>query len=280
MRLVTWNIEHGRANERHRSGAGRSRPDFLRDALHHIAEYEPDVVALQEVDRFQPRSYFADQAQLIANTLRPRGFTWSHYVPSIVRVGFVRVPGVSVPGAHLLPSFGNMMISRFRPRQWKVADLGRAKLRWRTSGVPLPVPGENRTLLAAHFAEQGLTVAATHLELQSQVARAQLNTAWELTRSVGLPAVLLGDYNLSLEGTQVAVNAATARTAVTATGDLAVSQPTFPSIDPTHALDQALCGAGPDCSLDVVSVSTIELDVSDHNALVVDIEVDGDARTD
>lgn len=282
MRLITWNIEHGCANKRHREGAGRARPDFLRAALHRIAEYEPDVVTLQEVDRFQPRSYFADQAKLVNDTLQPYGFTWSHYVPSIVRVGFLRVPGVSVPGSRFLPSFGNMMISRVRPHQWKVADLGRAKLRWRAGGVPLPVPGENRTLLAARFGERtaslGMTVAATHLELESAMARSQLNKAWRLTRSIGIPAVLLGDYNLSLEGTRVAVDAETTNEPVTATGDLAVSQPTFPSIDPAHALDQALCTAGPDCSLNVVSVSTIELDVSDHNALMVDIEVETDAR--
>ncbi|MDO5720850.1 MAG: endonuclease/exonuclease/phosphatase family protein [Actinomycetaceae bacterium] len=284
MRLITWNIEHGRANARHRAGAGRARAHVLQTALNRIADYEPDVVTFQEVDRFQPRSYFTDQAQLIADTFRSRGFTWSHYVPSIVRLGLVRAPGLAVPGASWLPSFGNMMVSRSRPRQWKIADLGRAKLRWRTNGIPLPVPGENRTLLAARFGESAvsspITVASTHLELQSAVARSQLNAAWKLTRSVGLPAVLLGDYNLSLQGTKVAVGAVTAEEPKRATSDLAVSQPTFPSVNPAYALDQALCSAGPGCSLDVVAVSTIELDVSDHNALVVDIEVDDDSHTD
>ncbi|WP_414638374.1 endonuclease/exonuclease/phosphatase family protein, partial [Actinomycetospora sp.] len=48
MRLATWNVQHGRSHE-------DGRVDLDRFAAA-VGELDADVLALQEVDRVQPRS--------------------------------------------------------------------------------------------------------------------------------------------------------------------------------------------------------------------------------
>ncbi|MDO5729737.1 MAG: endonuclease/exonuclease/phosphatase family protein [Actinomycetaceae bacterium] len=279
MRLITWNIQHGRTNTRHPAGAGRADPEFLTDALETVASYQPDHVLLQEVDRYQYRSGWADQPRLAFEALQPHGFTWFHYTPSIVRLGLLGINPTMVPAARSLPSFGNMILSRTTPQTWKVAHLGRARTRWVGGRLPHPIPGEHRALTAAHFADGDVAVGTTHLELDSQVARTQLAKAWSLMRSFGSPAVLLGDFNLSPEGTYSAIGVNTTDSPIVADCEIVAAKPSFPATDPTIALDQAVCtlnDAGGELAIN--RVETLELPVSDHNALIVDISVYNHAR--
>lgn len=279
MRLITWNIQHGRTNARHRFGAGRTEPEFLRDALETVASYQPDHVLLQEVDRYQFRSHWANQPRVAFETLERYGFTWSHYTPSIVRLGLLTLNPAMVPAARHLPSFGNMILSRRQPHQWKIARLGRGRTRWVGGRPPHPIPGEHRCLIAARFANPDFTVATTHLELDSPVARQQLATAWELVRSFNVPAALLGDFNLSPEGTHAAIGVKATDSPATTDCHIVAATPSFPATDPTTALDQAVCTLNDTGGeLAITRVKTLELPVSDHNALIVDLSVHDHAR--
>lgn len=70
MRVVTWNIRHGRPQRGYTSN---------RKLAEAVAELRADVLAVQEVDRRVIRSWFADQPALIASAA---GAFASDYAPA------------------------------------------------------------------------------------------------------------------------------------------------------------------------------------------------------
>lgn len=83
MRVVTWNVRHGRP----RRGFASNRK--LADA---VARFDADVVAVQEVDRRVVRSWFADQPALVAQAA---GSAATDYAPAR-RVAITGTDGVAL----------------------------------------------------------------------------------------------------------------------------------------------------------------------------------------
>jgi endonuclease/exonuclease/phosphatase family metal-dependent hydrolase len=257
LRLASVNLFSGRS-----LADGRADPDRIAAA---VASLDADVLALQEVDRHQPRSAGIDQAALVAEAV---GAVAHRFVPLVL--GTPGVPGW-VPGPRHDdaaderpgPSYGVALVSRRSVSSWHVLHLDPPPGRW-----PLAIPSrpprliwlsdEPRAAVAAVLARPRLTVACTHLSFVPGVNVVQLRRLRRWLEQLPGPRVLLGDLNLP------------GRLPARLTGWTSlVSAATFPASTPRAQVDHAL-GADP---VDVVPGSgrAVRLPISDHRALVVDL---------
>lgn len=252
MRIATFNILHGRAPE-----DGRVDLERFADA---VAALDADVLALQEVDRDQPRSHGADLTALAA---RASGAPEHRFAATLAGTPDVwtAATGDLQPRA---AAYGIALLSRFPVREWRTLAL--PALRGRT---PVVFPGRRRpvlvrdepraALVAVVETPQGdLTVAATHLTFIPAWNAVQLRRlVGRLPRSG--PAVLLGDLNLD----------APRPARITGWRSL-VDAETYPVETPTRQLDHVL-GRGPvRATGGGVAVAT---GLSDHRALSVEVSL-------
>ncbi len=281
LRLGTFNIQHGRGDD-----GGRPDPERLERAL---AGLGVDVLALQEVDRLQPRSRGVDQVALAA---RATGLPWVRFAPTLlgdVRSARTRTPVARVPRALTTspsgaaqssgaPAYGVALLSRHPVLAWFVAPLPgprgvMSRLRGRARH-PAHRDGEPRVCLAAVVrAPDGLlVVASTHLTRTPRVAAQQLDVALRglatLARRSGVgddeavPAVLLGDLNLR----RAAVDPVRTRQRFPVT--VLATARTHPATAPTRQIDHVL-GIGPIAAAGPAAAP--RLDVSDHRPLTVEV---------
>ena len=227
--------------------------------VHAVQALAPDVLGLQEVDRFQPRSHSADLTRQVAEAL---GAEHWRFVPALVGT-----PGGTWRAATdddhdgTEPAYGVGLVSRWPVRSWHVTRLAAAPVR-----SPIVLPGtrqvvwlrdEPRVGLAAVVeTPQGVvTVATTHLSFVPGWNGAQLRRlTGELARLPG-PQVLLGDLNMPRPFPQLL----TGWRPLARTG-------TYPAEQPRVQLDHVLaCGDLPP----VTAVEAPRLAVSDHRALLV-----------
>jgi endonuclease/exonuclease/phosphatase family metal-dependent hydrolase len=177
LRVATWNIFSGRTWD-------GSRVD-LDLTLTILRRLDADLVAIQEVDRDQPRSHRADQAGLLAGAL---GMEW-RYAPAMLGAlggpeGWrASVPGQPDPGGG---AYGIALLSRLPLDQVET--------------VLLPQSGrdEPRVALVARLADgsRRLTVAGTHLSFVPGPNVGQLRALQRHLDARGGPRLLLGDLNL------------------------------------------------------------------------------------
>ena len=252
MRLASFNILHGRAFD-----GGPVSTERLVEAC---ASLDADVLALQEVDRHQPRSGGVDQTAAVAEGT---GAAWWRFEPAVIGE-----PGGSWRAAedgegHLDAGYGVALVSRRPVRGWHVLRLEAAPLR---SPVYIPgrkafvlSPDEPRRVLAAEVdgPTGPVVVASTHLSFVPGWNAGQLRRSTRWLGGLGPSCVLLGDTNLpgAVPGW------------VSGWRNLARA-PTFPADQPSMQIDHAL-GHGP--LPPVTAFATRRLLLSDHRALVVDL---------
>jgi endonuclease/exonuclease/phosphatase family metal-dependent hydrolase len=177
LKVATWNISAGRTWD-------GSRVD-LDLTLVTLRRLDADLVAVQEVDRDQPRSHRADQARQLGEAL---GMEW-RYAPALLGTpgsseGWrAPAPGDADPGG---TAYGVALLSRLPLEE--------------TETVLLPQSGrdEPRVALIAGLADGGprLTVAGTHLSFVAGPNLAQLRALQDHLDERGGPRLLLGDLNL------------------------------------------------------------------------------------
>jgi endonuclease/exonuclease/phosphatase family metal-dependent hydrolase len=249
VRLATFNILHGRSPE-----DGRVDLDRFADA---VAQLDADVLAMQEVDRAQPRSGCADLTALAAEAM---GAVAHRFVAALAGT-----PGVTWgPASGQEPAdtaaYGIALLSRY-PTTWGPV----VRLPTLRGRAPLLVPGRRRPILVRDEPRVGMSaqvstpvgtvsVTTTHLSL---IAGWNVVQLVRLARALacGTPAVLLGDLNMA---PSPAARASRLRPLAT--------QPTYPQDRPTRQLDHILArGVGP-----AAAGRAYRLPVSDHRALVVD----------
>lgn len=258
MRLVTFNVQHGLTA----SGVDSAAYDEA------MRELDADVLALQEVDQGQARSGRADQARLAADAM---GAVDVRFAATIIgKPGGSWRPAAaaaaalpdSQPGDE--PRYGIALASRFPVRSWHELRLPAAPGKWPIavpqSRVPVLIADEPRAVLAAVLEVPGgvMTVATTHLSFAPGWNVWQLRRVIKFLRPLPAPRVLLGDLNIP---------AAVAKRL----GDWRplVTMPTYPAADPKVQFDHALGHGGVPA---VSGFATPRLGISDHRALVVDIE--------
>jgi len=258
VRVATFNLLHGRS-----PADDRVRADRLAAA---VREIDADVLALQEVDRDQPRS---DRLDLTAVAAEAMEAVDARFVPALTGLpGSWRAAGGNEPADS--PGYGIALLSRRPVRSWRVVRLPALPVRvpFRVvGGRPVLVRDEPRAAVVAEIDDGDtdrdgpITVAGTHLSYLPGWNLVQLR---RLTAQLGDgPLVLLGDLNLRL----LAARLATGMT------PLARGR-TFPAHDPRaqidHVLGRAVEATGP--------ARVHALPLSDHRALSVDVRRSGPAR--
>jgi endonuclease/exonuclease/phosphatase family metal-dependent hydrolase len=271
IRYGTFNLLHGLAVD------GTVREVDLRASARAV---DADVLALQEVDRGQPRSHKVDQTAVVADELDA---TWWRFAPAATGAGASyggalqrgRTTG-SRPGdkpsipAHPLaeppdPAYGIALVSRLPVLRWYARSFAAAPV-WLPLHVVgrrglVPVSDHPRVALAAVVVgpDGPFTVTSTHLSFVPGWNVRQLRAIASWMRTMPAPRFILGDLNLP---------GALPRT-VTRWRQLARVR-TYPSWRPRVQWDHVLAdGIGPGS---VQAVTAQRLAVSDHAALTVDLD--------
>ncbi|MDQ1627231.1 MAG: hypothetical protein QOI54_975 [Actinomycetota bacterium] len=263
MRVATFNLLHGR------SLADGSVPEkLLRDA---VGRLDSDVLGLQEVDRGQDRSHGVDQTALAADAL---GAAYWRFVPALEGTPGPAASwttataddGAAVDG----PAYGVGLVSRHPVRSWHVRRFGPAPVE-----MPLMVPGrrgltrvpdEPRVAVTAVLdgPTGPITVVTAHLSFVPGWNIAQLRALTRWARQFPSPRLLIGDLNLP--GPVPRLTTGWTQLARAAT---------YPSWRPRVQFDHVLAeGVGESAVRDV---QVLRLPVSDHCALVVDLDLSAGA---
>ncbi|KQR16028.1 endonuclease/exonuclease/phosphatase family protein [Cellulomonas sp. Leaf334] len=251
MRLATFNILHARS-------LGDGQVDLDRFAAA-VRDLDADVLALQEVDRDQPRSHGADLTVLAAEAMGAPEHRFAavlHGEPGL----WTAATGDHQPAT---ASYGIALLSRHPVREWRVLKLPvlrrRAPVLWPGNRWPALVSDEPRAALAAviQAPEGELTVVATHLTFIPGWSTRQLRTLVSYVSGLPRPLVLMGDLNI---GGDRPARVSGMRPLATAA--------TFPVSHPLRQLDHILA----DGPVEAVGAGrAVDTGLSDHRALVVDV---------
>jgi endonuclease/exonuclease/phosphatase family metal-dependent hydrolase len=252
VRIATFNILNGRAP----TEASADEHQFAEA----VKRLDADVLALQEVDRDQPRSGRLDLTSVAAVAL---GAEHHRFLPALFGT-----PGSTWSAATDEdiggPAYGVSLVSRLPVTSWRVIRVpaARVKVLYRFPGNRLPewVRDEPRVCLVAEVETPSgrVHVACTHLSFLPGWNRHQLRRLVSALANVPGPLVLAGDLNM----TRIPAER------LTGMRPLAVGR-TFPVEQPTRQIDHLLVRG----ELTSTTGGPVALAVSDHRALVADLEV-------
>lgn len=252
MRIATFNILNGRSQ--HGTEVDVS---LLQEA---VAALDADVLALQEVDHLQPRSGHADLTALAADAM---GAPHHRFVAALAGSPGATWTAASGDESPDDAAYGIALLSRLPVTGWEVTRLPAPR-----TGVPLRFPGqrlptwvrdEPRVAVAATLRTPygPVTVANTHLSFVRWWNGRQLARVRRALATRPRPLVLTGDLNMAPDRA--------AR--ITGMHPLAAHL-TFPADEPVEQLDHVLAEPALRARSEVRW-----LGVSDHRALVVDVEL-------
>jgi endonuclease/exonuclease/phosphatase family metal-dependent hydrolase len=251
MRVATFNILNGRSPDRHDVDIAA-----FADA---IKSLDADILALQEVDRFQVRSGRADLTAVAAEAVGADEHMFVAALAGTPGTTWTAATGEEQPDS---AAYGIALLSRYRVQAWETVRLPRvpipAPVRHPGRRLPSIVRDEPRVAVAAVVeTPRGImTIANTHLSFVRWWNGRQLSL---LTRSLAhlpRPLLLAGDLNMGPD-----------RAALTTGLASIADHVTFPWDDPRVQLDHLL--ADPPLR---ARASVRRLPVSDHLALVADLE--------
>lgn len=252
MRVATFNILHGRSPD-------DDRVDLARFAAA-MRQLDADLVALQEVDRDQPRSQLADLTAVAADALGAPAHRFAAAIAGTPGSTWTAATGTEQPGT---ATYGVALVSRYPARSWHVVRLPAIRARFpmyaRGAGRLIVVDEEPRVAVAGLVDTPlgQVTAVSTHLSFVPGWNWVQLRRLRRDLRALPDPVLLMGDLNMSRPSPGRLVGYR----------DLA-SLPTFPRDRPRRQLDHVLLRG----SLGQVwAASTPALPLSDHRPLVVDL---------
>lgn len=249
VRLLTWNVAHGRAEAFHQALLPRDEVERNLARIAEVLRHErPDLVALQEADgpsgwsgRFDHVSTLSREAGLSSS------FRGDHNPFGISRYDL---------------SSGTALLSRL-----PMADtLSRPfAANWRdTKGfvvATVEIPGTGRSM----------DVVSVHLDfLNPSERREQILALAEVLAGRDRPRVVLGDLNCEAGSATEAFRLLEERLGVVPYQP-GLEQPTFPAASPARRLDWIL--ASPD--LEFVSYRPVEAYLSDHLGVVAELRLAG-----
>jgi len=255
VRLATFNILNGRAQDDHEVDV-----DVLARA---VAELDADVLALQEVDRNQPRSRGLDLTAVAAEAMGAPEHRFVAALAGTPGTTWTAATGEEQPDS---AAYGIALLSRLEVSSWQVVRLPRARtrlpMRFRGDLLPSLVRDEPRVAVAACVGTPAgqVTVATTHLSFVPWWNGVQLRSLVRDLAPSPRPLVLTGDLNMD-------AGRATRLSRMPGVP----AGPTFPADAPTEQLDHVLV----DPPLPPgVRAEVRRLPLSDHRALVVDLPDD------
>ncbi len=244
--VMTYNIKAGNAQRLNQTGDPYAGLQRVANLIH---QHDPDIVALQEVDRFMPRSQHIDQPAWLAEALG-RSFAYS---PSFIQN--------ETP--HGRPQYGNAILSRYpivAPYHHHLFHRA-----WLLPGESAWVM-EPRSMLEAQIDMDGrrLAVYSLHLSTTADQQAFQLDEIGRILAQVDMPQVVMGDFNTSLAFRMMKVLCEGRVHALSAAGLPAAAQYTFPEgRNARSAIDHII--TSPTFQLVEAAVIVDEEGVSDHN---------------
>jgi endonuclease/exonuclease/phosphatase family metal-dependent hydrolase len=297
MRIATFNVLHGsphRADGRpvdptsaQVDGAGAQQP--LADA---VAALDVDVLALQELDRYQARSGDVDQAEVAATAMGAVDWRYASALHgrAVSGVGWVRdrnAPELGVYGPEdapllaMIPSHGTALLTRrpvlhWRARRFPAAPAGLPL--WSAGRKALTMVRDHPRVAVAAVLEgvRGpFTIVATHLSFIPGWNAGQLATLRKWVADLPGPQVLLGDLNLTgpipravLVGAELLQGLLNPGPVEHHWHDLARTA-TYPAHHPLVQFDHVLATGVPSSAVRVSFAP--HGSISDHRALVVEL---------
>jgi endonuclease/exonuclease/phosphatase family metal-dependent hydrolase len=251
VRLATFNILHARSQS-------DDRVDLDRFAAA-VASLDADVLALQEVDRYQSRSSDADLTAVAAEAMGAPEHRFVAALAGVPGATWMAADGDEQPDS---AAYGIALLSRFPVRAWHTVRLAPVPVRvpmfFQGSRRPELVRDEPRVAVAATVTTPHgvVTVANAHLTFVEWWSGRQLARVRDSLSGADRPFVLMGDLNM---GPERASRITGMRPLVTGL--------TFPAGAPREQLDHVLL----DGELPPATGRVVELPLSDHRALVVDM---------
>lgn len=252
MRIATFNILHGRSPVDDQVDTDRF--------VEAVKRLDADVLGLQEVDRNQPRSRHADLTALAAEAM---GASEHRFVAALSGTPGATWSGATGDDQPDSAAYGCALLTRYPVHGWRVVRLPgfptRAPHRFHGRRRPAWVHDEPRVAVVADMDTPGgaLRVACTHLSFLPWWNGVQLAMLKRALGDPDHPRVLLGDLNMR------------PGRAIRATGlRPLVEGPTFPQHAPDQQIDHILASPG----LRSAGGGPVRLPVSDHCALVADLE--------
>jgi endonuclease/exonuclease/phosphatase family metal-dependent hydrolase len=251
MRVVTFNILNGRSPDR--------RDVDIDSYAAAVKSLDADILALQEVDRFQPRSGRADLTAVACEALGAEEHLFVAALAGTPGATWTAATGEEQPDS---AAYGISLLSRYPVAAWETIRLPPvpvpAPVRHPGQRFPSLVRDEPRVAIAAVVeTPMGvMTIANTHLSFVRWWNGRQLKLLVRSLAHLPRPLMLAGDLNMGPD-----------RAALT-TGLTGIADHlTFPWDEPTVQLDHLL--ADPPLR---ARTSVRRLPVSDHLALVADLE--------
>lgn len=232
----------------------------LRRVADLIRTYKPDIIALQEVDRFMLRTGKVDQAAWLAEYLDMQFAHSPSYLAEVTHPqGRAR--------------YGNALLTRF-PIVWS-ESLRLFHRGWLLPGEASWV-NEPRSALEARLDVNGrpLTVYSTHLSTTVDQQAVQVDQLVKALRQVDSPQVVMGDFNTDLDADHMAPLKEGWQSVLEAVDTPASKQLTYPSGEQSRlAIDHILVSRG----IRVMGAEVIVDNdgVSDHNPIVAELELTG-----
>lgn len=293
VRIATFNVLHGRPRDDCPSASRAASSPLWAPFAEAVASLDADILALQELDRFQQRSGDVDQARLAAEAMGATDWRYAsalhgRAVPGVGWVRDQREPGLRVYGPQdaalpNCPSHGIALLTRLPVLAWRARRLAPAP-----TGLPLRVVGRRgltmvrdqpRAAIAAVLeGPRGpYTVVATHLSFVPGWNLGQLAALRNWIADQPRPHLLLGDLNLIgplprtlLAGAELADAVRQRDKPEHRWHDLA-RIPTYPAQRPAVQFDRVLTAGIPTSA--VRAVQAPHTQISDHRPLVVDLRV-------
>lgn len=253
LRFGTFNLLHGLS-----LATGAIRQDDLRASA---VALDADVLALQEVDRGQPRSNKVDQAAVVAEEL---GAPWWRFGPAVDGIPGRRMTPADPLSDAAGPACGVALVSRLRVLRWYARRFPAAPVPMllhvaRRPGLRL-MPDHPRVALAGVLVgpDGPFTVVAAHLSFVPGWNVRQLRAIARWLAGMPAPRFLLADLNIP----------GPLPRAISGWEQLA-RVPTYPSWRPCVQWDHVLAdGVGRG---DVRTVTAQRQPVSDHTSVTVDV---------